>query len=435
MSLTVESVLDLAPDAGSAKAGRDLSKVSKWTLLQRDERAVWGLCPGSGKDPYQTRIDLAGPAFKCGCPSRKFPCKHGLGLLLAFVEHPEAFGSAPQPGWVSEWLAGRDQREERKTAPKAAESEPDPVAREKRQAARDAKVDAGIADLRIRLDDLLGQGLSWGRDQPPAYWDGMAARMVDAQAPGLAREVRELRDLAHCGSEWAARMAEKVGRLHLLLEAGSRRGALPAPVRSAIEVRLGFPVREADLLEGEATTDDWHVLGRRTGEEEGIRWRRTWVRGDTSGRFAVLMAFAGGREPLDPGPAIGSRLRAALHWQPAPVPRRAVLVRGESLPESAPPPGFDGFRAALVHAAAELALDPLQERFPWLLDGITFEPGAEGFLARDAAGLSLPLGVADLPAWRLVAGAAGRPATMFGEWDGQILTPLAVFLPEPWTLP
>lgn len=34
------------------------------------EAAVWGLCQGSGKDPYQTQIDLIGPAFRCSCPSR-----------------------------------------------------------------------------------------------------------------------------------------------------------------------------------------------------------------------------------------------------------------------------------------------------------------------------------------------------------------------------
>ncbi len=34
------------------------------------EAAVCGLCQGSGKNPYQTQIDLIGPAFRCSCPSR-----------------------------------------------------------------------------------------------------------------------------------------------------------------------------------------------------------------------------------------------------------------------------------------------------------------------------------------------------------------------------
>ena len=30
-------------------------------------------------------IDSTGPAYKCSCPSRKFPCKHALGLLFLIV--------------------------------------------------------------------------------------------------------------------------------------------------------------------------------------------------------------------------------------------------------------------------------------------------------------------------------------------------------------
>jgi SWIM zinc finger len=47
---------------------------------------VWGLCAGSGKRPYQTVVDLTGPAYKCSCPSRKFPCKHALALLLNWAD-------------------------------------------------------------------------------------------------------------------------------------------------------------------------------------------------------------------------------------------------------------------------------------------------------------------------------------------------------------
>nr|WP_279163542.1 SWIM zinc finger family protein [Rhodococcus erythropolis] len=31
-------------------------------------------------------VDLRGPAYKCSCPSRKFPCKHALGLLVEWSE-------------------------------------------------------------------------------------------------------------------------------------------------------------------------------------------------------------------------------------------------------------------------------------------------------------------------------------------------------------
>ncbi|MEM6434049.1 MAG: SWIM zinc finger family protein, partial [Cyanobacteria bacterium P01_D01_bin.115] len=70
---TSEQVLSLSPDANSAKRGKSLATVSQWPLLGRSEQAVWGECQGSGKTPYRTQIDLSEPAFRCSCPSRKFP--------------------------------------------------------------------------------------------------------------------------------------------------------------------------------------------------------------------------------------------------------------------------------------------------------------------------------------------------------------------------
>lgn len=78
LNLTEEQILQLAPDDSSVKAGKGLATLSKWVLRECSGRAVWGHCQGSGKNPYQTVIDLNDIAFKCSCPSRKFPCKHGL---------------------------------------------------------------------------------------------------------------------------------------------------------------------------------------------------------------------------------------------------------------------------------------------------------------------------------------------------------------------
>lgn len=86
---TADQVLALAPDTASRKAGSKLGAVGPWSEAgSSDEGTVWGLCKGSGSKPYQTVVDIAdasGPAYKCSCPSRKFPCKHALGLLLLWA--------------------------------------------------------------------------------------------------------------------------------------------------------------------------------------------------------------------------------------------------------------------------------------------------------------------------------------------------------------
>jgi len=77
-----DRVLALAPDASSRQAAARLAGLSQWSGTGAAGDVVWGLCAGSGKNPYQTILDLTGPAYKCSCPSRKFPCKHALALLL-----------------------------------------------------------------------------------------------------------------------------------------------------------------------------------------------------------------------------------------------------------------------------------------------------------------------------------------------------------------
>ena len=85
MEWTAATVEGLAPDAASVTAARKLARPAPWSEVGQDEQAVWGLCKGSGAKPYQVQVDVSGPAYKCSCPSRKFPCKHALGLLLAWA--------------------------------------------------------------------------------------------------------------------------------------------------------------------------------------------------------------------------------------------------------------------------------------------------------------------------------------------------------------
>ena len=106
---TQEQILALAPDASSAKNAITLATSRKWSSLGCNEKAVWGDFQGSGKNPYNTQIDLTEPAFKCTCPSRKFPCKHAIALFLLFVNEKQLFTQNSPPARVSDWLEARSQ--------------------------------------------------------------------------------------------------------------------------------------------------------------------------------------------------------------------------------------------------------------------------------------------------------------------------------------
>src|SRR3954470_21096321 len=105
--LTAEQIVALAPDAGAARAATGLAAPRHWPRLGRDDAVAWGECQGSARDPYQTAVELAGPVFRCSCPSRKLPCKHGLGLMMLLLRQSATFVEGPPPPWVAEWLTGR----------------------------------------------------------------------------------------------------------------------------------------------------------------------------------------------------------------------------------------------------------------------------------------------------------------------------------------
>lgn len=149
LNLTEEQIIQLAPDAASVKAGKGLATKAKWVLLEHSDRAIWGHCQGSGKTPYQTVVDTKNVAFKCSCPSRKFPCKHGLGLLFLYAAQTDLFKEADEPDWVTAWLSKREEKAEKKEQKAKSDAPVDEAAQAKRQAMRHTKVLNGIDELEI----------------------------------------------------------------------------------------------------------------------------------------------------------------------------------------------------------------------------------------------------------------------------------------------
>ena len=96
-----------APNAEAMKNGRGLVVKGKFLALNidADETLIFGQCQGSGKEPYRCSCDFARadqPTHRCSCPSRQFPCKHCIGLMLAFVTKRPSFKTAEVPADLAE---------------------------------------------------------------------------------------------------------------------------------------------------------------------------------------------------------------------------------------------------------------------------------------------------------------------------------------------
>jgi len=433
--LTADQILALAPDSASAKAGQGLASPRKWVALGWSERAAWGECQGSAREPYRTQIDLDEPAFRCSCPSRKFPCKHGLGLLLMLASQPAAFTQGAPPPWVAEWLTKRDQsaqqravKQERATAPADAGAQKQRTAAQARSvAAREAKVAAGVEELGRWLRDMVRQGLASAQGRPDSLWETIAARMVDAQAPGLARMIRDMAGVPASGEGWQERLLERLARLFLLIEGYRRLETLPSEEQADVRAAVGWALNQDELLAAAGVRDRWLVVGQHAEEEEHLRVLRTWLWGAGAARPALVLAFAAPGQPLDRGLVPGTALDAEIVFFPGAYQLRALVKRRHGPPSPLDRLPGASIAAATAAYATALARSPWIERFPLAIAGVTPLRDGEGWLVRDANGLVLPLARRFARGWRLLALSGGQPLALFGEWDGDALLPLSAW--------
>ncbi|MGW6707452.1 SWIM zinc finger family protein [Streptomyces sp. NPDC054956] len=453
---TAEQVLALAPDDASRKAGARLGGAGPWSQTGGSASgAVWGLCKGSGSKPYRTVVDLTGPAYKCSCPSRKFPCKHALGLLLFWSA--EGLGDpAAAPDWADEWLTERAAKAARPPArPEGAPA--DAEAARRRAERRAARIGAGVTELEQRLADLVRGGLAGQEQSGYAAWEETAARMVDAQAPGLAGRVRELGTIPSCGPGWPARMLEEAALLHLLDRAWLGVSGLPQPLAATVRSRVGLPSGP----EGEVVRDRWLVLAQYdTASPDGrLTTRRIWLRGLASGRPALVLDFGPPGRPPGLALPVGLVLDAEARFRPGSAGLRADL--GERFAAAEPcgiaPTGVST-GAALEAYGVALREDPWLESWPVVLGPVVPIPGGEtggqaggqeggrrqggqqgevAWQLADAEGTSaLPVPLTGAGSrsraalWQLAALSGGAPVTVFGECGHRGFTPLTAWQPD-----
>ncbi|MGW3290719.1 SWIM zinc finger family protein [Streptomyces sp. NPDC001002] len=432
---SADQVLALAPDAASRKAGSKLGAAGPWSEAgSGEEGTVWGLCKGSGSKPYQTVVDIAdasGPAYKCSCPSRKFPCKHALGLLLLWAGEDGAVAPGAPPDWAEEWIEGRRKRTEEKRTAAGSDSAPgsaDPEAARRRAERRAERITAGATELEQRLADLLRGGLASAEQTGYALWEETAARMVDAQAPGLAARVRELGAIPSSGPGWPVRLLEECALLHLLDQAWLHREGLPESLAATVRSRIGLP----NSADGPPLRDRWLVLAQYDTADARLTTRRIWLYGADSDRTALLLSYgAAGRAPELALP-VGLTLDAEVAAYPGAGQPRAAL--GEQFAPPTPaairPPGVTTTQAAARYGEA-LRDDPWLDSVPITLDRVIPTPASDGWQLVDAdTDTALPLTptARSRPGlWRLIALSGGTPVKVFGECGHRGFTPLTAW--------
>lgn len=181
-TITQELVRSAAPNAAAIANAQKICSRSEFLYLHKteDETLIFGECQGSGKSPYFTSVDFCGnePVFRCSCPSRQFPCKHALALMLEWLSG-KPFETAELPADIAE-----KRQKAAKRAEKAAS--PSPAKQNKSAAAKKLQKQLEGLDLAESfVKDMLTRGVYSTNSAATEQYRDLSRQLGDHWLPGL----------------------------------------------------------------------------------------------------------------------------------------------------------------------------------------------------------------------------------------------------------
>jgi hypothetical protein len=280
--------------------------------------------------------------------------------------------SADEPAdFAAEWLLRREEKAETRgeraeTGDEAPKKAPDPATAQKRA----DRVASGLVELDLWITDQIRSGLA-AMDTSWAGFDAVAARMVDAQAPGVAGTLRALAGTVASTENWPETVLDELARLHLLVAAHQKLSELPEDLAYSVKAHVGYPVSTESVMESIPVKENWMILGSGITEEKRLFTRTVWMLGRNSKRWAMLLDFSHGSANFaTETPPVGFLLNADVHFYPGAAALRARIgvTHGEPEPFTTMP--FGSIDTALQQFTDALAADPWLRSWPAVISSV-----------------------------------------------------------------
>jgi hypothetical protein len=417
VSWSYERLLQLAPNASSLEQARKLFFAKRWQLLQGNGEWLWGEYKTAYSHLHKAAVRLEPPLFSCSCNSRSRPCKHALALVLLFLNRPEAWQvSAEAPDWVHQQL-----EKTAITTRKTVESKP------KQQEKRLQLMDQGVAELDKWLQNVALQGLATIAEAPEE-WENIALRMVDSKLGSIARRLRSCAQLLQ-QNNWIDPVSGELGLLFLFVRAWQRKSSLTPAQKRELQQIAGWNIRKDSLSSENGVKDNWLVLGITTGTEDKLSFRRTWLRGEKTAAYALLLDFSFGNRGFEHHWVTGSVLDGTLLFYPGQPRFRAAFQQfhPSRSPYDSPSAYTQLIDLQLAYAQA-LGQSPWLIAFPALLEEVIpyYDQEQNTFTLIDQHKRMLPL-TQESASWKLLAISGGEALTVFGEYNGDTFKAISVF--------
>lgn len=343
IELTEQLVAAMAPTDSALGDGRSLIKKGAYKSLSKSEDGtlVWGECKGSGAQPYKLSFDLATggdrPTTRCSCPSRIFPCKHCMGLMLAFVQNGASFKVATPPADLVE--------KRQKLSDKHAKEASGEVAAKPKQVNKAAELKKAeeqkdaLDNLEKFLIDIVAAGLGGLSAKAAKGIEEQAKRMNDAQLRGAHARLIHLWDLVAKKGEEDEEDDDDFDYIAQRRRAASRYSDEERNARIAqlitqlwVTVRKGKKVLEGKLEEGDSKSESdaqVELLLGRVWQLPQLKEAGYW----TSARKLLELAHESHDDPLlEMVSATGYLLDlddGSIHVEVTPLPYKALQFGGK----------------------------------------------------------------------------------------------------------
>ncbi len=287
------------------------------------------------------------------------------------------------------------------------------------RAKRLARVGQGVDACRNWLLEIVQNGLASSSATDRSSYEAMAARLVDFQAPGAARMVRQLGDVLDSGAGWEARWLDAASLLILFLEAFDQRQSLDEPRQEDIYRAVGFTTQKDDIPAESRIEDVWHVAMQKVFLEDRLTVQRSWIYGERCQRWLMHLSYKVAQQPFTPDLKVGRAIAGVVGVYPGALGMRGAFLSLDEA-EFQPPPGRS-LAENLGSYAETVAKFPWLEVAPMALEVHGLEHLGGSWFVIDENGERMGITMRDQAGWRSAALLALGPVQVYGEYDGDQL--------------
>jgi hypothetical protein len=255
---------------------------------------------------------------------------------------------------------------------------------------------------------------------PYQFNQTITARMNDAQASGLAAQLRKINKINFYGENWQKSLTKQLAKTYLLTEAYLRSEQIEGVLKEDLTTLIGWNTPKEEVLNTQGILDDWYVLSKTLEEEDKLTTERVWLYGTASKRMALILNFYAFNQLPQNLLAKGSKVKAEMFFYPSVLPFRALLKQQLGIENDfLPLEGTKKIEEALNHISDSISNQPFIDKIPLILNDFVLLLKDNKWWLGDAFEQYVSLENTVEEAWNILAISQGKPFDCFVIYEDE----------------